>query len=364
MELKEEFSIKLGRVRKLMEEKGLDGVFLKRQDDFAWLSCGGRNYVGAGDMGNCGLLVTHDGYYAITNNIEAPRMAAEENLGELGFDIKAGVWHDSGFEGKEIAALTDGGKVGKDFGEGSIAEDIKGIRMDLTEAEIDRYLSNGHDASEAMEEAAATIAKGDIEYSIAARIIKNMEDRGLEMVSCMVAADERIRSYRHPLPTGKTVENLVQIGGNFRRDGLIICMTRYVSLSPLSDALKKQYHDNQIIDGTYIAASRPGTIYSDALLAGKRMYEELGYGEEFDKHHQGGPIGYAGRDYRVGFTTNGRIQDHQAFCWNPSITGTKSEDTCIVTKDGVQMVTGPVLFPKVVVSAGGMNLERPAILER
>ena len=52
MELKEEFSIKLGRVRKLMEEKGLDGVFLKRQDDFAWLSCGGRNYVGAGDMGN------------------------------------------------------------------------------------------------------------------------------------------------------------------------------------------------------------------------------------------------------------------------------------------------------------------------
>ena len=94
------------------------------------------------------------------------------------------------------------------------------------------------------------------------------------------------------------------------------------------------------------------------------MYEELGYGEEFDKHHQGGPIGYAGRDYRVNFSTNGKIQEQQGFCWNPSITGTKSEDTCIVTKDSVTMVTGPVLFPKAEISAGGVTLTRPAILER
>jgi len=57
-----------------MQMKHIDGLYLKRQDDFAWLSCGGRNFVGAGDMGNCGLLVTFDGHHAITNTIEAPRM--------------------------------------------------------------------------------------------------------------------------------------------------------------------------------------------------------------------------------------------------------------------------------------------------
>ena len=364
MELREEFSIKLGRIRSLMADKKLDAVFLKRQDDFAWLSCGGRNYVGAGDMGNCGLLVTEDRCYAITNNIEAPRMLEEENIGELGFEMRAGVWHDTAFEENEISSIVKSGNIGKDFGPGNIAEDIKLIRMDLTEAEVERYISNGKNASEAIERAAMTISKGDSEYSIAARIISNMEDYGLEMISCMVASDERIRNYRHPLPTARKAEGLVQIGGNFRRKGLVVCMTRYVALSPLSNSLRKQYHDNQIIDGTYIAASKPGSAYSEALLAGKMMYEELGYGEEFDKHHQGGPIGYAGRDYRVNFSTNGKIQEHQGFCWNPSITGTKSEDTCIVTKDSVTMVTGPVLFPKAEISAGGVTLTRPAILER
>ena len=268
MELREEFSIKLGRIRSLMADKKLDAVFLKRQDDFAWLSCGGRNYVGAGDMGNCGLLVTEDRCYAITNNIEAPRMLEEENIGELGFEMRAGVWHDTAFEENEISSIVKSGNIGKDFGPSNIAEDIKLIRMDLTEAEV--------------------------------------------MISCMVASDERIRNYRHPLPTARKAEGLVQIGGNFRRKGLIVCMTRYVALSPISDSLRKQYHDNQIIDGTYIAASKPGSAYSDALLAGKMMYEELGYGEEFDKHHQGGPIGYSGRDYRVNFSTNGKIQEHQA----------------------------------------------------
>ena len=77
----EERSIKLGRLRGMMEARGLDGVFLKRQDNFAWLTGGGINYVGLGEMGNCGLLVTQKGTYAVTNNIEAPRMRDEEKLG-------------------------------------------------------------------------------------------------------------------------------------------------------------------------------------------------------------------------------------------------------------------------------------------
>ena len=74
----EERSVKLNRLYAIMDDKNLDAIYLKRQDNFAWLTGGGINYVGLGEMGNCGLLVTRDGKtYAITNNIEAPRMRDE-----------------------------------------------------------------------------------------------------------------------------------------------------------------------------------------------------------------------------------------------------------------------------------------------
>ncbi len=82
--MQRELQTKLDRLRRLMAEKSLDALYLKRQDSFAWLTLGGINYVGLGDMGNCGLLVTQDALHAITNVIEAPRMRDEEKLEELG----------------------------------------------------------------------------------------------------------------------------------------------------------------------------------------------------------------------------------------------------------------------------------------
>ena len=360
--MKREIEIKLSRIRTLMSEKGFDGVYLKGQDNFAWLTAGGRNYVGMGATGNCGLLVTADKCYAVTNNIESPRMRDEEHLEELGFEIHAGVWHDSTFEKRTIAALVPSGRVAYDTG--AEASLIQKLRFDLTEDEIERYREIGKDASVAMEEAAMRIVPGISEYEVAADIIASMEKKGLEILSCMVAADERIALYRHPLPTSRKIKNRVQIGGNFRRSGLVICLTRYVWFYEPTEAELKQYHDNQVIDCTYMNASRPGETFTAALEAERRKYAELGYADEFDKHHQGGPIGYQGRDYRVGFDTPGTISDHQAFCWNPSITGTKSEDTVICTKDEVIPVTGPAIFPVNTIEVDGRVFLRPGILVR
>jgi Xaa-Pro aminopeptidase len=365
MDISQEFQIKIERLRQLMVRKNLDAIFLKRQDDFAWLSCGGRNYVGAGDMGNCGLLVTGNEHFAVTSTVESDRMMAEENLGELGFSMQASAWHDASFEAKTIASIVPGGRVGYDFGNSdNVAADVKDLRMDLTQAEIGKYRQAGSLAAQAMEYVACGIKPGDSEFEIAARIIGEMEARSLELVSCMVAADERISNYRHPLPTRKQVERRVQIGGNFKLYGLIVCMTRYVNFEPVSEQLRQQYRITQLIDCTYMARSRPGESYQTPLSAGKKVYEAQAYGDEFDKHHQGGPIGYAGRDFRVDFATPGVIKDHQAFCWNPSITGTKSEDTIIVTREGIEILTAPTVFPKVAIEACGRQFIRPDILER
>jgi Xaa-Pro dipeptidase len=56
------------------------------------------------------------------------------------------------------------------------------------------------------------------------------------------------------------------------------------------------------------------------------------------------------------------VQANQGFTWNPSLTGTKSEDTILATADGPQPVTLPVLFPRMTLEVEGMTFERPAIL--
>lgn len=356
-----ELQKKLNRIQNLLVKEQMDALFIKRQDNFAWLSCGGRNYVGVGEVGNCGLLVTKEGKrYAITNNIEAPRMRDEEKLEQLGFDIFANTWHNTSFEAKTLEALVPSGKIMRDTADkGDL---IKSLRYDLTEEEIERYKKVGEDASFAIERAAMEIKAGMTEYEVAGLIMKNMEEKGLELLSCMVAADERISNYRHPLPTAKRIHKKVQIGGNFRRNGLVICLTRYVYFDSPSSEIVKQYRANQIIDCTLMHHSRPGVKMCDALVAGQKKYEELGYAEEFHKHHQGGPIGYAGRDYRVCFDTDVVISDHHAFCWNPSITGTKSEDTVIITKDEIIPVTKPVLFPQVEINVEGVKFIRADLL--
>lgn len=88
-----ELNEKLRRIRTFMAEKKLKGVYIKKQENFSWLSCGHVSYLGPGEMGNCGLLVTEDHQYAITNNIEAPRMEEEERLTEMGFELLYDVWY-------------------------------------------------------------------------------------------------------------------------------------------------------------------------------------------------------------------------------------------------------------------------------
>lgn len=362
--LNNELSVKLQRVRELMAQEGLTGIYIKRQDNFSWLSCGRINYIAAGgDMGNCGLLVTADKTYAICNNIEAPRMRDEEQLEELGFPIHFGAWHDNGFEGRTIAEL-GGDKVAKDHGPASIHAKIQKLRFSLTPEEIERYQVGGMLVSRLVEEIAASIRPGMTEIEVAGMMEGRARADGLNAISVFCGSDERIYKYRHPIATAKVIRERVQMGGNFRYKGLTICLTRYVNFVPLTDELRKQYLDNVRVDCMLMAASVAGESYQKPLLTAKAAYEELGYPGEFEKHHQGGPIGYVPRDYRVDYSIDGIIPENQAFCWNPSITGTKSEDTIISTKDGIIFVTKPYLYPTVKLEVNGQTFERVAILEK
>lgn len=360
-----ELAEKLCRIRGLMREKGLKGIYVKRQENFGWLSCGHVSHLGPGAMGNCGLLVTEDGQYAITNNIEAPRMAEEELLPELGFELLSGVWHQEDFERTAIRELCGEGCVGSDFtaAYGPLLEgEIQKLRFSLTEEEIRRYITGGELVSRLVEEVGMTMRAGETELEVAGRLCDLARRADVEPLSVFCTSDERIYKFRHAIPTEKRIRERAQFGGNYRYKGLVLCCTRYVNFVPLTEELRKQYLDNVEIECTMILHSCPGNTYRDALTAGQQAYAARGWGDEFDKHHQGGPIGYMGRDYRVGFSHDGIIPENQAFCWNPSITGTKSEDTVLVSSGGPLFLTKPFVYPTVTVEVEGQQFVRPGIL--
>jgi hypothetical protein len=100
------------------------------------------------------------------------------------------------------------------------------------------------------------------------------------------------------------------------------------------------------------------------LAQAVRVYRDVGYPDEWRLHHQGGATGYAPRDYRATFSCQETVLESQAFAWNPSISGTKSEDTIIVSANGQEIISALADWPILEVEHQGEALARPDILVR
>ncbi|RPJ04330.1 MAG: M24 family metallopeptidase [Deltaproteobacteria bacterium] len=362
----EEVLIKENRLRGLMEAKNLDGVLLKKQPNFSWLTAGGYNMVGiATEMGMTSLLITRTGRYLIANRIEAPRMMQEEGLAELGFELLEHEWY-ADREAELIQKVVGSpGRVGADVvfvGCQTVDGDIKRLRFSLTESEIERYLFLGERLSEGLEKVMLGIRPGDSECEIAGRVGAELWTYRIDPTGFQVAADERICDYRHPIPTTRMIRRYVMVCVNARYKGLITTITRLLHFGKPDPKLLKQFEDNNEIECRMIEATKPGMPASVPFEAGLKAYRELGYEKEWQLHHQGGAMGYYGRDSKVTQETRDLVEENQAFCWNPSITGTKTEDGFIAAKNGPIMITKPVIYPKLEYQKEGVSIVKPGLL--
>jgi Xaa-Pro dipeptidase len=367
MPISDEIKEKERRVREFLRLKNLKALLLKRQANFSWMTCGGLNLVGiATEMGATSLLITDNSKFVISNNIEAPRMIGEEGLEKQGFVIKTFPW----FEDQEVSIVKEllgEGPLGSDglFPNAQMmAEDIARLRYSFTPDEQKRYRWLGKRVSIALEKTMMKTKKGEKESAVVGRLNKELWKDRIDPVTLMSAADDRISQFRHPIPTEKKIEKYLMVSVNARKWGLIVSLTRFVHFGKLPEELRKKYEANVFIDCTMMAHTRPGIPAKEVLQKGMDAYHEKGYPEEWKLHHQGGSIGYTGRDYRVHFKTPDIIQEDQAFTWNPSITGTKSEDTILATLKGPEMITHPILYPTLSLSVAGISFTRPAILEK
>ncbi len=355
------------RIRELIQSMGLRAILLKRQANFSWMTGGGLNLVGiTTEMGATSLLITGESKFVIANNIEAPRMIREEGLEEQGFTLSVFPW----YEDQETAVLRElagDGPVGCDVPFPDtimLAGEIARLRYSLTPEEVKRYQWLGEKVSLALEKTLSETQSGEKECAVVGRLCHKLWPDRIDPITLMAAADERIFNYRHPIPSEKAIDRYLMVSVNARKWGLIVSLTRFVSFGKTPEELKKKYEANVFIDCTFMAATRPGVPAREVLQRGVEAYREKGFPEEWKLHHQGGAIGYTGRDYRTSFDTSDIIQENQAFTWNPSITGTKSEDTMLATSRGPILLTRPIIFPEKKMEVEGYSFQRPDILEK
>ncbi|MGA9349348.1 MAG: M24 family metallopeptidase [Anaerolineae bacterium] len=364
MSLMNEFSQKQNRIQDLLEERKLDALLLQRVSSFAWATCGAASYVNtATTNGEAALLITSSGRYLITNNIEAARLEQEEKLAEQGWEFRVAPWHEAQ---DAVAELTRGLRVGADGpypGAADLSGNLARLRANLTPEEGERFRVLGRLCAEAMDSAVRAVRPGQTEYQIAGLLAHEAERRGVQAIVNLIATDERVFAFRHPLPTDKELERYAMLVLCGRRWGLVCSVTRFVHFGRLLDDLRHKAEAVARIDAAFIAATRPGQSLSQIFRRATETYADAGFPDEWHLHHQGGPAGYEPREYLATPHSTDVVSVGQVYAWNPSITGTKSEDTILVGEVENEVLTAIENWLTLPVTVDDQEIARPAILE-
>lgn len=325
-------------LRALMERQGLGALLLRRPANFAWYTGGADNRVDHDDpLGVAGILLTNEGEYVLTDNIEAPRMRHEQTPD---MDIAEHPWHTgSGALLKEFA----GGPVGTDHPSElgpDVTAEILPSRHVLDEEAIQRYRRLGADAAAAISEAASPLSPDTDELDAAAELTSACRRRGMFSPVLLAASAGRLGRYRHPIPRGGPLGGRAMLVVCAERGGLYANLTRMVSFEdPDPETLRRQEACDEILRRMRQEATSPGTTLADAFGLCQTFYAEAGFPDGWRDHHQGGTTGYASREIVASPQTRQEIRAGHAFAWNPSLPNAKAEETFVLLPQGPEVLT-------------------------
>src|SRR5262249_35445416 len=145
--------------------------------------------------------------YVLANAVEMPRMLGEVLAG-LDYAPIEYPWVEDQDPGCAVRAarsvLKDSGGLVADWPlpeTAGIEPALMRARMRLTDGEVLRYRALGRDAGLALGHVCRTLAPGDLEIDIARAVADSAAEVRARAVVVLVGADQRLRRYRHPVPT-------------------------------------------------------------------------------------------------------------------------------------------------------------------
>ncbi|EMA29791.1 M24 family metallopeptidase [Haloarcula japonica] len=348
------------RLDQYLRTAGLEAVWFARPNSFAWLTGGGDNVVDReGDIGVAAAGYDGDEVRVVTDNIEAPRLRDEELDGDV--TVETFDWHAESLA--EAVAEASPTTAAADFDvPGFESVDATQLRQPLTEGQMKQYRELGRDTADAVETVARKVEPSHTELDVTAVLRQELEGRGIATPVVLVGSAERAQSYRHYTSTDAELGDYALISVTAQRNGLHVSTTRVVAFDPpewFTDRTRKAARVETTALAATQAAGRDGDTAGDVFAAIQDAYAEVGWEGEWQNHHQGGAAGFAGREW---IATPGHEADvalPQGYAWNPTIAGTKTEDTYLVSADDIELLSATGDWPTETVSAVGYDLELP-----
>lgn len=361
---------KLESLGAFLDRHHLDGVLLQHRNNFAWATCGRDNRIpNNAAEGVAAILMTGDSLICLADSIEAPRMQEEELVG-TGIPVISFPWWDPKASAIKLLEVMGGQKIAADadvfdLGLRPLPDDWVKLRWSLTPQEIARYRDGAARATGAVETACREITFGVTEHEVAGLLNYHLHAAGLNPIETLIAADDRIARFRHPIPTGRKVDRYVLLATVAEYKGLVSCLTRLVSFAPATAELTERLGALANIDAAVNLATRPGRSLGEIFRMLQKAYADNGFADEWKMRHQGGSTGYATHEELATPGNPVIVRENQAFAWNPSIPGAMSEDTVLCTGAGVDVLTAPSAnWPKIVGRSDAGELARADILVR
>ena len=362
---------KLERLGTFLEREDRSSVWFARPNAFAWLT-GGSNVVDRErPIGVAAVGYDGDRVRVLTDEIEADRIEAEElpdlEAADVAVDVESYPWHETSLA-EALAERVDGSAAADFPVSGFDRIDPTPLRTPLTETDVDRYRRLARETAASVEAVCRELQSGDTEHEVAAALGIALSAREIEAPVVLVGGGERARAYRHYTPTTAELGEYALVSVTAQRGGLHASCTRAVAFDPPS-WLEERHAAAARVETTALAATREiaerGGTAGDVFGAIQDAYDEVGYAGEWEHHHQGGAAGFAGREWIATPDHDAPVVAPMAYAWNPTVQGAKSEDTALLTDEGIEVLTTTGEWPTRSVQAVGdrdLELERPAVL--
>ena len=336
----------LSRLDALLEERDLEAVWLAEPNSFAWLT-GGDNVVdvsaeiGVAAAGYDGAVVE-----VITANNEAERFREEELPEEV--PVHAFDWYEESLS--DAVAARSPTPAAADFDVPGFEQlEAGSLRLPLTAGDVELSRTIGAAAATAFESVCRQLTPKTTEREASALLHRSLVEAGFTVPCVLVGGARRARKHRHFTPQPVPLGECAILTAGVERGGLFDSITRMVAFDP-PDWLERRHKAVSRVHATALAATqeaaRNGNTAGDVFAAIVDAYEDLGYGDEWRNHHQGGAAGFAMREWIATPDSTAPIELPMSFAWNPTVRGAKSEDTILVTEDSIEPLTVTGEWPR------------------
>jgi Xaa-Pro aminopeptidase len=355
---------KQGRIAKLLQDVGCEGLLVLNPDNFAWLTAGASARGVLDPAALPALYYSSDQRWLVASNVDAQRLFDEE-LDGLGFQLKQWPWHED--REQLLADLCHGRAVACDLSRSGlkpVGERLRRLRRILTPYEQACFRAVGAIVTHALEATCRNLAANETEREAAGQLYHRLVHRGAQPVLVQVAADGRSRRYRQCGYTAIAIQRYGVLTATARKYGLYVTASRSFSFGDPEPNFREAHSAACKVNATYIASTWPDAMPREILATGRYVYQVTGFEHEWRLAPQGYITGRTPVELKLTPYTEDLFQADWAVSWQAMVGAASSCDTFLVSKEGPVWVTATDVWPLKRIRVQGAEFLRPDILLR